>query len=65
MSVEYTERILSLSTTQFTRKEALISCDWQRLITDIVFVVQLQTLQEISHRKILSIRELKSRTKCN
>ena len=49
-SVEYTSRIFSLSATQFTVKNNLVSSDSQRLI-EIVFVEQLQTLQEISNRK--------------
>ena len=47
--MEYTQRISSLSATQFTVK-SLIASDWLRL-TEIVFVVQLQTLHEISHPK--------------
>ena len=45
--MEYTERISSLSAIQFTVEK---SSDSQRLI-EMVFVVQLQTLHEIPHRK--------------
>ena len=48
-SVEHTWRLSLLSAIQFTIK-SLISSVSQRLI-EIVFVGQLQTLLEISHRK--------------
>jgi len=52
ISLEYTYRIFSLSAIQF-KVEKSDSIDFESMQgrTEIVFVVKLQTSQEISHRK--------------
>ena len=52
ISLEYTERIVSLSAIQF-KVEKSDSIDFESMHgrTEFVFVVKLQTSHEISHRK--------------